>query len=247
MNAGGQTPDIFYDRALAWIHDQYYGQIARDASVAILRLLQGGDPAGQLVVDLGCGTGILASALSDNGYDVLGVDVSQAMLEIATRCSPKARFVQASLFHFFIPHCKAVVAIGEPISYLSGEKNENHAVRNLFWHIHEQLEHGGSFVFDILTTEAEEGGQTRIVEREDMTMFIHISIDPGSRVLTREMTFFTWEGYGYAKHREIHRQQLYNRKDIETLLSETGFRFTAVDRYDAQPFRTGHMGFICRK
>ena len=36
-----------------------------------------------LVLDLGCGTGSMTELLAENGYDMIGVDLSADMLEIA--------------------------------------------------------------------------------------------------------------------------------------------------------------------
>ena len=36
-----------------------------------------------LILDLGCGTGNLTELLSDQGYDMIGVDCSEEMLELA--------------------------------------------------------------------------------------------------------------------------------------------------------------------
>ncbi len=36
-----------------------------------------------LLLDLGCGTGTLTEIMAQNGYDMIGVDVSEEMLEIA--------------------------------------------------------------------------------------------------------------------------------------------------------------------
>jgi len=41
------------------------------------------DSEKNLVVDLGCGTGTLTSALYQKGYDMIGVDNSESMLGIA--------------------------------------------------------------------------------------------------------------------------------------------------------------------
>ena len=45
-----------------------------------------------LVVDLGCGSGRFAAALGEAGYQVLGVDLSPAMIRLAKKRAPGARF-----------------------------------------------------------------------------------------------------------------------------------------------------------
>jgi SAM-dependent methyltransferase len=48
------------------------------------------------VLDVGCGTGALAQRLAGIGYDVVGVDPSQGMLEVMRVRSPETRAVKAS-------------------------------------------------------------------------------------------------------------------------------------------------------
>ena len=56
--------------------------------------------------------------MADAGYDVVGVDISGAMLEIARREAPAAQFVQASLLDAGLPMpCVAVAATGEALNY----------------------------------------------------------------------------------------------------------------------------------
>jgi 2-polyprenyl-3-methyl-5-hydroxy-6-metoxy-1,4-benzoquinol methylase len=59
-------------------------------------------PAECLVLDAGCGPGLVSAALLDAGYRVVGVDLSKEMIERARkRCSPygeRARFMQLSVF-----------------------------------------------------------------------------------------------------------------------------------------------------
>jgi putative AdoMet-dependent methyltransferase len=53
--------------------------------------------AGQLVLDLGCGTGNLAARLLKTGCTVYGVDFSAAMLKAARLKSPQIHFIKADL------------------------------------------------------------------------------------------------------------------------------------------------------
>ena len=50
----------------------------------ITSLLQENQISKGLVLDLGCGTGTLTEALAKKGYDMIGIDASLEMLEIAT-------------------------------------------------------------------------------------------------------------------------------------------------------------------
>lgn len=52
---------------------------------------------GARVLDVGCGTGAMASMLHEFGYSVQGVDQSERMLEVARRRNPKLNFQQADL------------------------------------------------------------------------------------------------------------------------------------------------------
>jgi cyclopropane fatty-acyl-phospholipid synthase-like methyltransferase len=55
-------------------------------------------PAGARVLDLGCGAGVPASRqLVEEGFDVLGLDISQVQIERARRLVPTATFVQGDL------------------------------------------------------------------------------------------------------------------------------------------------------
>ena len=59
-----QAPASAYQQDLAYIHDVGYGDFARNSAPQLLELLaQAGVDEG-LVVDLGCGSGIWAAALS---------------------------------------------------------------------------------------------------------------------------------------------------------------------------------------
>jgi SAM-dependent methyltransferase len=79
-----------YDEDLAWIHDTGYGDYARRCAPAQLKLLE--QRGAHRVVDIGCGSGIWARKLVDAGHEVLGVDLSPAMIELARHRVPEADF-----------------------------------------------------------------------------------------------------------------------------------------------------------
>ncbi|MCB9595559.1 MAG: class I SAM-dependent methyltransferase [Sandaracinaceae bacterium] len=72
--------------------------------------------AGDLVVDVGCGTGISSRALADRGLRVVGVDPNEAMLEAARREGGEVRYVRsdaetldASVLGEGVERCDAIV------------------------------------------------------------------------------------------------------------------------------------------
>ena len=72
-----------YRDDLAFIHDAGFGGFARAAApVLVDRLHRTGITKG-LVIDLGCGSGILSHAMSLAGYDILGIDISPSMIAMA--------------------------------------------------------------------------------------------------------------------------------------------------------------------
>ncbi len=66
----------WYREDLAYIHDVGHADFALESAPGILEVLDRSGIKGGLVVDLGCGSGLLAQELIDAGYRVFGVDIS---------------------------------------------------------------------------------------------------------------------------------------------------------------------------
>jgi SAM-dependent methyltransferase len=78
-------PGTAYDEIAEW-YDAWIGGDSmgeHDVAAAADRLM--GDISGQRILDLGCGQGKATRPLADRGAQVLGVDISERMLEIARR------------------------------------------------------------------------------------------------------------------------------------------------------------------
>jgi SAM-dependent methyltransferase len=106
----GIEGDNAYRDDLAYVHDTGYGDIARDAATRLIKELAAlGCPTGT-VIDVGCGSGVLALALVETGYNVIGVDVSEAMVALARTRVPSAEFRIESFIAAAVPASVAVTA-----------------------------------------------------------------------------------------------------------------------------------------
>src|SRR5579864_4187654 len=97
-----------YTEDLAFIHDAGFSDLARAAAAEVIRIMRARSIQGGLVVELGCGSGIGARELVRAGYQVFGVDISPAMIRLARRRAPGAKFVGGSMLRVKLPRCAAV-------------------------------------------------------------------------------------------------------------------------------------------
>ena len=81
-----------YRRDLAYVHDAGFSDYALQAAPGLLQMLRKNKVPRGLVVDLGCGSGRWAAALNQAGFEVLGVDQSASMIDLARRVAPRSRF-----------------------------------------------------------------------------------------------------------------------------------------------------------
>src|SRR5262245_3667903 len=138
-----------YRDDLAYIHDAGYGGLARNAAPLLREMLRDAGVVSGRVVDLGCGSGILSGVLAEAGYDVLGIDLSAAMIALARQRVPKGEFRQESVLTAQLPSCVAVAAVGECFSYLFDPGNTGRAQMKVYRRIFDALCPGGLFLFDV--------------------------------------------------------------------------------------------------
>ena len=104
---------------LALVHHLGYGFHADACAPGILRRLDPVRARNGLVVELGCGSGLLTRHLVDAGHRVIATDASPAMLDLARETVPDAEAVELlTLPDDPIPPCDAIVSVGHVLSYL---------------------------------------------------------------------------------------------------------------------------------
>lgn len=214
-----------YGEDLAWIHDQGYSSV----DPRLLRLL----PRRGFVVDLGCGSGVWARALTDRGHDVLGIDQSAAMIRLARRRAPRARFRVQSVYDAQLPPCDAVTALGEVFNYAFRRGELSRVIAR----VHAALAPGGLFVFDC----AEPGRATGQHHRVEADWVCLADSSERGLWLTRSIISFCRVGKSWRRSDEVHRLRLYRATDVLAQLHRCGFRARVLGR------RLGLVGFVAVK
>jgi SAM-dependent methyltransferase len=238
-----------YRDDLAYIHDAGFGQMAEAAGPLLIEALRGGGHESGLVIDLGCGGGVLSRAVVDAGYDALGIDISPAMVAIARKRIPEARFEVGSVLSAELPACVAVAAVGECLNYLFDAGHSLAAVDELFRRIHEALAPGGILLFDLAEPGRVPGGGPRrsFVEGVDWAVLAESEENEDHHILTRRITTFRQVGALFRRGRETHRLRLIPHGEVKATLNAMGFHVEVLDGYGRHRFPAGLVGFRARK
>jgi SAM-dependent methyltransferase len=238
-----------YREDLSWIHDLAFGDLARNAAELLLQTLAADGASAGLVVDLGCGSGLLAEAVSDAGFEVLGIDLSPVMIAMARRRLPEIRFRCESLLTAELPPCVAVVAVGECFNYRFDERNSREALRALFRRIHTALVPGGVLLFDAAGPGRVAGGEPlkTYVDGGDWALLMTAEENgEGSRV-TRCITSFRRVGELFRRDDECHELDLLPAEELLADLQAAGFETRVLDAYAGFALPAGLRGFLARR
>jgi SAM-dependent methyltransferase len=247
--SSNQLEDVVkgYKQDLAYIHDAGFGGFSTNAAPGLLQLLRQGGIKDGLVVDLGCGSGIWAKELIRAGYNVLGIDYSPSMIELAREKAPEAEFRTGSFLKVKLPGCDAVTSLGECFNYLFDESNGKREFFRFFRRVFDALRPGGLFIFDILGPGHEKEPRRGYREEKDWAIYFEISEDTKRRRLERKIVTFCRVGDLYRKSEETHRLHLYDRSEIAEELRRVGFRVRILRGYGRMRFTGAHVAFLARK
>jgi SAM-dependent methyltransferase len=98
------------------------------------------------ILEIGCGSGMLARRFISNGYDYLGLDLFNEMLEIARSEVKADKFIQCDMRNLlFKKQFDSVMITGRSISYVT----DNKGIIDTLKGIHESLVDNGVFVFGV--------------------------------------------------------------------------------------------------
>jgi SAM-dependent methyltransferase len=238
-----------YAQDLAYIHDTGFTGFARKAAPGLLRILRQSGIRGGLVVDAGCGSGVWARDLSERGYGVLGIDISDSMIWLARRQAPDAKFRTGSFLEIQLPPCDAVTAIGECVNYAFDRKSGKRALARFFRRVHHALRPGGIFIFDIVEPGQVLGStpQRRFLEGPDWAILLEVREDRKRKILTRRIVSFRQVGKLFRRSEEMHRLHLYSGSELLVELDRAGFQAQSFNGYGRFRLAPAHAAIVARK
>ncbi len=220
-------PDTPYYRSdLALVHHLGFGFHADDCAPGILELLRPVRERDGLVVELGCGSGLLTRYLVDAGHRVIATDASPAMLELARTYAGDAREIRELVLPDDpIPEADAIVSIGHVLSYLP----EAAAIDRALVAIAEALRPGGLIALDLCDlsyAEARPGFPIRARVADEWAIITERST-PSPTTFVRQMAVFIRNEDGsWRRDDERHENVLIDTSLVPGLLAEHGIRAT---------------------
>ena len=188
-----------------------------------------------LVLDLGCGTGSLTGLMARSGYDMIGIDNSGEMLQIAMNKRNASGLdilylLQDMRGFELYGTVKAVISICDSMNYIM----EYQELVEVFRLVNNYLDPKGVFIFDLNTEYKYRellADNTFAEDREESSFIWNNFYDEEEKVNEYDLTLFVKEGELYRKFEETHYQRAYGLDQIQQAIRDGGMEFVAA--YDA--------------
>jgi SAM-dependent methyltransferase len=216
--------DLFNDDFIRTIPKFTDSQIAAECDFIEDSL---GVAKGGSVLDLGCGTGLQAIELSRRGYNVVGFDLSLAMLaragEEAQDRNQKINFVQGDMREMtFDEAFDGVYSWGTSFGYFEEEKNA-HVVSK----VHRALRKGGQFLLDVANRDfvIEQAPSLAWFEGEGCVCMDEMTMDWVTSRMRVKRTMMLDDGRSKEIEYSI---RVYSLHELGKLLHDHGFRIAEV-------------------
>ena len=189
-----------------------------------------------LLLDLGCGTGKMCRIMSQYGYDLIGIDNSIEMLDIAREQNDAGiLYLNQDKREFeLFGTVRAVYCACDSVNYILSEEE----LTSVFKLVNNYLDPRGFFVFDFnpeykyreLLAE-----NTFAENREDGSFIWENYYDEEEEINEYDLTLFIKDDHGkFERFGETHFQKSYTLEAMRRLIEAAGMEYVAA--YDAYTF-----------
>lgn len=209
-----------------------------------------------LVVDLGCGTGTLTELLWEKGYDMIGIDNSEDMLNIAMAkkggSGSEILYLCQDMREIDLySTVGTVISVCDSVNYLLEEED----VEETFRLVNNYLYPEGIFIFDFNTVYKYEtviGDATIAENREDCSFIWENYYHEKEHINEYDLTVFVKEGMEetFRRFYETHYQRGYTLKEMEKMVAKAGLVPVTVidaDSHEEPHDKSERIYMVCKK
>lgn len=208
-----------------------------------------------LICDLGCGTGAITERLANLGYDMIGIDNSYDMLDVAMEkkyasghdilylCQDMREFELYGTVRAIISRC-------DSLNYI----RELSELKEVFAWVNNYLDPNGIFIFDMNTEYKYQnilGDNTFAEVREQASFIWENTYDIDKRINEYDLNLFIkLEGDNYKKFEERHVQKAYTFDEILSAIDSSNMvleKYLDADTYGDISEKTERILFVARE
>ncbi|MBQ5431309.1 MAG: class I SAM-dependent methyltransferase [Lachnospiraceae bacterium] len=231
----------------------------------------------KIVLDLGCGTGQMTRRLFEKGYEMIGVDLSSEMLDIAReeemiRMSKEGASMEEGILYLqqdmrdleLYGTVQAAVSVCDSMNYLTSKEDLLTTLKL----VDNYLDPEGIFLFDLKTVYLYEqvlGRNTFTDQRDTGSVIWENNYDPTTKINYYDLTMFVREDLlfdlsseedgeeeelAFYRFKEEHAQRAYTIEEVEELVQQAGMRLIRVwDSDSGKDLKTDSQRavFLCQE
>lgn len=226
----------------ARVYDELMDDVPYEAWADFLKeILEEQKIPGGLMLELGCGTGKMMALMAEKGYDMIGVDNSLDMLQIARE---RTQDKEGSFLYLWqdmrsfelYGTVEAIISICDSVNYVTREED----LVEVFRLVNNYPEPEGLFIFDFNTEYKYKeiiGEQVIAEDREDVSFIWYNEYDEEEHLNYIDLRVFVQEEEDlFRKFQEEHVQKGYTLNQMKRLLEAGGLEYVeAFDGYGKQP------------
>ncbi len=187
----------------------------------------------ELVLDIGCGTGNCTLPLAERGYNMIGLDLSEEMLGIATKKAKEKNldilFLHQDMTAFELyGTVDAMICAMDGVNYLT----EDGQVEKMLQLLHYYLNPGGLFIFDVNTEYKMQNrlsGNSFVYENDDVYCVWSSEYEPAEKLCYFDLNLFFRKTDGsYQRQDEYQTERAYTEAELRKSIENTGLKCVAV-------------------
>ncbi|MBZ0098552.1 MAG: methyltransferase domain-containing protein [Taibaiella sp.] len=232
----------------AWVYNRYWGSTFSHSMVSVVERLITPLPPHARLLDVACGSGQFAHFMTEKGYQVTGIDGSEALIAFARENAPAAEFIHADAREFRLPPSyHAATSFYDSLNHLLTLED----MKTVFQNVYHALLKEGWFLFDLNTEDSyEKNWRTSFnIIQDDHVIAVQSSYQASEKLGIFKAVIFRLENNENWRRKNIHlTQRCYAVDDIISALREVGFdNLQTINAQEVFQMDVGRTFFLGRK